>query len=140
MSDVTATTDEQPTLESLVQQLQAMRARPWIEFTNLEEMRWNLALDLLLGLASAVIALQSAEPAPIGVSMAEMEQAIQTAVGALPPSVTSADVQSMVAGAVAAAFGKLETAAAPASAPAEEAPSGAAPEPVERESATTTTN
>jgi hypothetical protein len=94
MSDVTATTtaEQQPTLQTLVQKLQALRARPWIEFVDLESLRWEVSLDLLLGLADAVLALQSATPA------------------AGAPNLTQVQVHDMVEAAISAAFGRLESA------------------------------
>jgi hypothetical protein len=108
MSDVTATTDAQPTLQALVQQLQAMRARPWIEFTDLEQMRWDLSLDLLLGLADAVLALQ----APTG----NASQASQPVTAASLPTDEQlrAVIAPLVAEGISAAFGKLESATASA--------------------------
>ncbi|MCA8435356.1 hypothetical protein [Burkholderia seminalis] len=111
MSDVTATTDQQPTLQTLAQRLEDMRQRPWVEFTDIEKMRWDLSLDLLLGLARAVIALQSATPAA--------DSASQPAAVANPPTDDQLRVLivPLVAEAISAAFGKLETVAAPAAAP-----------------------
>lgn len=111
MTDVTATTDTQPTLQTLAQSLQAMRQRPWVEFTDIEKMRWDLSLDLLLGLADAVIALQSAPAA---------ESAAQpVAVASLPTDAQLREVIApLVAEAFSTAFGKLESAVAPATAPA----------------------
>lgn len=111
MSDATAATDQQPTLQTLAQRLEDMRQRPWVEFTDIEKMRWDLSLDLLIGLARAVIALQSAPPAT--------DSASQPVAATNPPTDDQlrALIAPLVAEAISAAFGKLESVAAPAAAP-----------------------
>jgi hypothetical protein len=102
------TTSDQPTLQTLAQKLQAMRQRPWVEFTDIEQMRWDLSLDLLLGLADAVIALQAGSDSA--------SQAVTVA--NLPTSEQLREVIApLVAESISAAFGKLESATAPVGAP-----------------------
>lgn len=111
MSDVLATTPDQPsTLQTLAQKLEAMRQRPWVEFTDIEQMRWDLSLSLLLELANAVIALQAAPAAesasqPVTVANLPTDEQLREVIAPL------------VAEAISAAFGKLESATAPAAAP-----------------------
>jgi hypothetical protein len=109
MTDELATPEQPSTLQTLAQKLEAMMRRPWIEFTDIEQMRWDLSLSLLLELANTVIALQA--PA------AARSDSQASVAASLPTDAQLREVIApLVAEAISAAFGKLESATAPAAA------------------------